>query len=70
VDFLVNVTLSISDDGWIWAPNPDDGFSVKSAYDSVVECGESSTLSVFEVKIFSSIWESFQGCGILLATLL
>jgi hypothetical protein len=70
VDFLVNVTLSISDDGWIWAPNPDDGFSVKSAYDSLVECGESSTLSVFEVKIFSSIWESFQGCGILLATLL
>jgi hypothetical protein len=58
VDLLVNVTLSTSEDGWIWAPNPSDGFSVKSAYDTLVEGGDRPLLNDFELKMFSYIWES------------
>jgi hypothetical protein len=38
--------------------DPGNGFSVKSAYEALVEVGESSSLSEYELKIFSSIWES------------
>jgi hypothetical protein len=55
---LVDVNLSGSHDAWVWKPNPEDGFSVKSAHDSLVELGDSTNLSEWELKIFSNIWES------------
>jgi hypothetical protein len=56
--FLANVSLSSDQDVWGWNLNPEDGFSVKSAYDSIMELGDSLNLSVWELKIFSSIWDS------------
>jgi hypothetical protein len=56
--FLANVSLSSDQDVWGWNLNPEDGFSVKSAYDSIMELGDSPNLSVWELKIFSSIWDS------------
>jgi hypothetical protein len=55
---LVNVSFSSEQDDWIWKLNPEDGFSVKSAYDSLMELGNSPNLSVWELKIFSNIWDS------------
>ncbi|KAK2452536.1 hypothetical protein QL285_000319 [Trifolium repens] len=57
-NILVNVVLSNDLDVWWWKPNPEEGFSVNSAYNSLVEMGESCSLSEFELNIFSRIWES------------
>jgi hypothetical protein len=57
-DLLVNVLLTNEVDNWVWKLNPEEGFSVKFAYDSLVEVGEIQSLSDFELKIFSNIWES------------
>jgi hypothetical protein len=55
---LANVNLSNDQDVWIWTLNPEDGFSVKSTYDSIMEVGDSTNLSDWELKIFSGIWGS------------
>jgi hypothetical protein len=55
---LENVSLSNVGDGWTSALNPEEGFSVKSAFDSLRELDENTSLSIFEEKIFSNIWES------------
>jgi hypothetical protein len=57
-DLLSNVVLSNDIDVWKWKLNLEDGFSVKSAYDALVEVGDSSSLGDYEMKIFSYIWES------------
>jgi hypothetical protein len=54
-DLLVNVLLTNEVDNWVWKLNPEEGFSVKFAYDSLVEVGEIQSLSDFELKIFSNI---------------
>jgi hypothetical protein len=56
--FLVNVNLSQELDDWKWSINMEDGFMVKSAYDLLVDYGESPILSFYEMKMFSKIWES------------
>jgi hypothetical protein len=71
VDYLDNVALSHEDDDWEWTLYLEEGFSVKSAYDSLVECGDSPILSDFELKIFSEYLGepgTLQGSGFLLAT--
>jgi hypothetical protein len=55
---LVDVSLSDAHDVWVWNQNPEEVFSVKSAHDLLVELGDSPLLSVWELKIFSTIWES------------
>jgi hypothetical protein len=55
---LINVTLSHDLDVWKWSINPEEGFTVKSAYDLLVEYGEGPTLSLYELKLFAKIWES------------
>jgi hypothetical protein len=55
---LVNVSLTRDHDDWVWILNPDVGFSVKSAYDSLMGLGDGPNLSEWELKIFSSIWDS------------
>jgi mannosylglycoprotein endo-beta-mannosidase len=56
--FLVNVRLSQEIDEWKWIINSEEGFTVKSAYDLLVDYGESPILSSYEMKIFTKIWES------------
>jgi hypothetical protein len=56
--FLINVTLSQELDVWKWSINPEEGFTVKSAYDLLVDYGETTTFSDYELKMFSKIWES------------
>jgi hypothetical protein len=59
VEMLVNVRLSHELDSWRWSFNTEAGFSVKSAYDAIMEYGgDLLNLTTFEEKIFSSIWES------------
>ncbi|MCI29104.1 hypothetical protein A2U01_0050311, partial [Trifolium medium] len=59
VGSLANVTLSHEEDKWWWSLNPEGSFSVKSAYDALLrEIIPGPTLSLFETKIFDSIWES------------
>jgi hypothetical protein len=58
LDLLVNVSLSNDQDEWVWNLNPEEGFSVKSAYDSLSGMGDITNLSEWELKIFSSIWIS------------
>jgi hypothetical protein len=58
VDRLVNVSLSSREDGWRWAPNPDEGFSVKSAYDVLMEGVDRPLLNAFDLSLFSRLWES------------
>jgi mannosylglycoprotein endo-beta-mannosidase len=55
---LENVLLTVDEDDWEWSLNPGDGFSVKSAYDALVGIKDVVTLSDYELKIFSNIWES------------
>jgi hypothetical protein len=57
-DSLANVTLTGEADVWVWSLNPEDGFSVKSAFDSLREMGDDGNLSEFELKNFSNLWES------------
>ncbi|KAK2405812.1 hypothetical protein QL285_041620 [Trifolium repens] len=56
--FLQNVRLSNDIDDWRWSINPEEGFSVKSAYDLLVGFGDSPNVGSYEMKIFSKIWES------------
>jgi hypothetical protein len=58
LNILVTVTLSHMEDIWKWNLNPEEDFSVKSAYDALLAIGDSPNLSEFELKIFSDIWES------------
>jgi mannosylglycoprotein endo-beta-mannosidase len=58
VESLENISLSHDIDRWVWKLNPEEGFSVKSAYDSLMDGGDNSNLSDFELSIFSTIWES------------
>jgi mannosylglycoprotein endo-beta-mannosidase len=58
VGLLVNVNLSHLEDGWIWKANPEEGFSVKSAYDMLMVGVVTNNLTTFELKVFSDIWES------------
>jgi hypothetical protein len=55
---LVDVRLSDTHDVWVWNLNSKEGFSVKSAHDLLVEMSDSPNLSVWESKIFLTIWES------------
>ncbi|GAU34179.1 hypothetical protein TSUD_162800 [Trifolium subterraneum] len=59
LSLLENVSLSLEEDKWHWALDPDGCFSVKSAYDSLLENLDTSpNLSPYEAKIFSNIWDS------------
>jgi hypothetical protein len=58
IDRLVNVSLISREDGWRWAPNPDEGFSVKSAYDVLMEGVDRPLLNAFDLSLFSRLWES------------
>jgi hypothetical protein len=55
---LENLVLSHDVDRWVWKPNEDDGFSVKTAFDSIMGFHIVNHCSIFELKIFSSIWDS------------
>jgi hypothetical protein len=55
---LEGVSLSHEVDRWVWKLNPEEGFSVKSAYDSLREEEDSSNLSPFELSMFSRLWVS------------
>jgi hypothetical protein len=57
-DLLMNVRLSSEVDRWVWNLDLMIGFSVKSAYDGLAEVGESSCFSAYDLKMFSSLWES------------
>jgi hypothetical protein len=57
-EHLTNVRFSNESDVWLWKLDPGNGFSVKSAYEALVEVGQSSCHSEYELKMFSSIWES------------
>jgi hypothetical protein len=41
---LANVSLSFDHDVWEWKLNPGEGFSVKSAYDSLVKIDDINPL--------------------------
>jgi hypothetical protein len=56
--FLENVRLSNDIDDWRWIMNSEEGFSVKSAYDLLVEFGDSPNFGPYERMILSKIWES------------
>ncbi|MCH96537.1 LINE-1 reverse transcriptase like, partial [Trifolium medium] len=58
-DVLRNVVITEDDDTWIWRPNVDEGFSVKSLYvflDQLLKPRNMVTQS--EVFAFRSIWKS------------
>ncbi|KAK2453098.1 hypothetical protein QL285_000827 [Trifolium repens] len=55
---LENLVLSFDVDRWKWKPNEEDGFSVKTAFDSLMEFHIENHCSNFELKIFASIWDS------------
>jgi hypothetical protein len=45
-------------DRWVWKPNEEDGFSVKTAFDSLMGFHIENHCSNFELKTFSSLWDS------------
>jgi hypothetical protein len=52
------VVLSNNGDDWIWKLDPEEGFSVKSAYEALSGIRDVNTYSDFELEIFSGVWES------------
>jgi hypothetical protein len=54
---LENVLLTHDVDRWSWKLNEEEGFSVKSAFDSLIGFHIENHCSDFELKIFSTIWE-------------
>jgi hypothetical protein len=56
---LGNVRLSLEIDSWRWNYNVEEEFSVNSAYEAIMVLRvDSLNLSPYDLKIFSSIWES------------
>jgi hypothetical protein len=54
---LENVLLTHDVDTWSWKLNEEEGFLVKSAFDSLIGFHIENHCSDFELKIFSTIWE-------------
>jgi hypothetical protein len=52
------VLLNFEVDRWCWKINPVDGFSVKSAFDFLVDLESEPNRSEFELEVFAKIWES------------
>jgi hypothetical protein len=59
VESLEGVRLNNVEDGWRWCSDPEGGFSVKSAFDSISkEIVVVPLLPSFEAKILNDIWAS------------
>ncbi|GAU43110.1 hypothetical protein TSUD_373050 [Trifolium subterraneum] len=58
-ELLVSFVFSSDDDSWIWRPDPDGVFSVKSAYNLLIEeLRSGEELEEEAALIFEQIWES------------
>jgi hypothetical protein len=59
MDTIENMSFFNEDDKWCWKVNPEGCFTVKTAYEALLrEIVPGTLLGPWELKIFSSIWDS------------